>query len=149
MPSVVAAARAGENRASACRRARTPTAWHTGASSASAAAMARASAIGSDGFTSQPVRSSSSTWGGARTISGNTPMDEAMTGRVRYALKHLTPAQFLCQFVPAERARIGNVVSLEELVGLRHAFVDHSALLMRLSSGPLKSFARAIICGMT
>ena len=58
-------------------------------------------------------------------------------GRVRFALKHLTPAEFLCQFVPAERGRIANVVALEELVGLRHAFVDHSALLVRPDGGGL------------
>lgn len=50
-------------------------------------------------------------------------------GRLRFALKHLRAAEFLSQLVPAERARIDVIVSLDELVGLRHAFVDHAALL--------------------
>jgi GT2 family glycosyltransferase len=52
-------------------------------------------------------------------------------GRLRYALKHLTPARFLVDFVPAERARLPTVVSPEELLGLRHAYVDHACLLER------------------
>ncbi|HEY3079113.1 MAG TPA: glycosyltransferase family 2 protein [Chloroflexota bacterium] len=50
-------------------------------------------------------------------------------GRIRFALKHLPPAAFLGELVPAERARLAMVVSLEELAGLRHAFVDHATLL--------------------
>jgi GT2 family glycosyltransferase len=50
-------------------------------------------------------------------------------GRVRYALKHLTPAELLVDLVPAERARIGSIVSAEELAGVRHAYVENAARL--------------------
>jgi GT2 family glycosyltransferase len=50
-------------------------------------------------------------------------------GRIRYALKHVRAAGVLSELVPAERNRIDAVVSLDELAGLRHAFVDHAALL--------------------
>jgi GT2 family glycosyltransferase len=50
-------------------------------------------------------------------------------GRIRFALKHVQPAAFLGELVPAERARLATVVSLEELAGLRRAFIDHAALL--------------------
>ncbi|HEY3111849.1 MAG TPA: glycosyltransferase family 2 protein [Chloroflexota bacterium] len=50
-------------------------------------------------------------------------------GRLRYALKHLAPAAFLVDFVPAERARLPAVVSPDELLGLRRAYLDHACLL--------------------
>lgn len=58
-------------------------------------------------------------------------------GRLRYALKHLRAAQVLSDLVPAERARIDAVVSLDELVGLRHAFIDHAARLADVTDSAL------------
>jgi len=52
-------------------------------------------------------------------------------GRLRYALKHLAPAAFLVDFVPAERARLATAVSPDELLGLRQAYLDHACLLER------------------
>jgi GT2 family glycosyltransferase len=50
-------------------------------------------------------------------------------GRLRYALKHLSPAAFLVDFLPAERGRLPTVVAPDELLGLRHAYLDHACLL--------------------
>jgi GT2 family glycosyltransferase len=51
------------------------------------------------------------------------------TGRIRFALTHLAPAAFLGELVPAERARLGSVVSVEELIGLREAFLANAERL--------------------
>jgi GT2 family glycosyltransferase len=56
------------------------------------------------------------------------------TGRIRFALKHLAPAAVLGELVPAERARLGSVASVEELAGLRQAFLGNAE---RLADDPL------------
>ncbi len=58
-------------------------------------------------------------------------------GRVRFALKHVTPIEILSEFISAERERIGSVVSLDELTGLRHAFALHAASLATSESDGL------------
>lgn len=50
-------------------------------------------------------------------------------GRLRFALKHQAPAAFLVDFVPAERARLGSVVSGDELLGLRAAYIEQACQL--------------------
>jgi GT2 family glycosyltransferase len=56
------------------------------------------------------------------------------TGRIRFALKHVAPAAFLGELVPAERARLASVVAVEELAGLRQAFLANAE---RLADDPL------------
>jgi GT2 family glycosyltransferase len=51
------------------------------------------------------------------------------TGRIRYALKHVESAAFLGEIVPAERARLATVVAVEELAGLRQAFLANADAL--------------------